>query len=100
MGTFNWNTFWRRQQNTTAQPPKKAKFFGLREFAESVRRKWPVKEDKDFYRHFIGLWIFVGVFCCWVITDWIFPVNPLYSIPLAFVLARLIYIVIKKLRAG
>ena len=97
---FEWSTFWQRHRRKWWIEHRPKLFGGLRQFPRDLMRSWPKKNTSGGSFGEVLYWpkIIIPLFLCWVVTDWLFPVNPLVSIPLAAVVWQLITFFVKKLR--
>jgi hypothetical protein len=97
---FDWSTFWHYHRRKWWIERRPGFFGGLKQLPLDLIRIWPKRSLSSGPIGEVVYWakIFIGVFLCWVVTDWLVPANPLVSIALAFVLWRLLIVFIGKLR--
>jgi len=97
---FEWNTYWRRQREKPEAEPKGVAG-SLKVLAKSLSGIWPKRDnDMSVFPALLRLIIITLVFFgFWFLTEWLFPVNLLISIPAAVVLTRIAVVVWDKMSA-
>jgi hypothetical protein len=85
---FDWRTYWHYHRRKWWLDQRPKLFGGLTRFPRDLLRSWPKKEPAGTVFAFFFYWVcyLVPLYVLWVVTDWLLPVHPLFSLAVAFLI--------------